>query len=140
MDNRFRPFVYAPALVITAALLTACGQRDAATPQTPAPAGEAMSRAIDAEGAARQAAAATDAAASAAQQSAATAGAAGDSAQSAVAAAARAAVAAGADGVFLECHPNPDKALCDGPNSLSLTDLPALFRQLAGLWRLNDVA
>ena len=53
---------------------------------------------------------------------------------------ARAAVAAGADGVFLECHPNPDKALCDGPNSLSLTDLPALFRQLAGLWRLNDVA
>lgn len=51
---------------------------------------------------------------------------------------ARAAVAAGADGVFLECHPNPDKALCDGPNSLFLTSLPELFRQLAELWRLND--
>ncbi len=51
---------------------------------------------------------------------------------------ARAAVAAGADGVFLECHPNPDKALCDGPNSLFLRDLPGLFKQLAELWRLND--
>ena len=33
---------------------------------------------------------------------------------------ARAAVAAGVDGVFLEAHPDPDKALCDGPNSLKL--------------------
>lgn len=49
-----------------------------------------------------------------------------------------AAVAAGADGVFLECHPNPDKALCDGPNSLFLTDLPYLFKKLAGLWRMSD--
>ncbi len=32
----------------------------------------------------------------------------------------RAAVAAGADGVFLEVHPDPDSALCDGPNSLPL--------------------
>ena len=53
---------------------------------------------------------------------------------------ARAAVAAGADGVFIECHPNPDKALCDGPNSLFLTDLPDLFKQLAGIWRLSDDA
>ena len=36
---------------------------------------------------------------------------------------ARAAVAAGADGVFLEVHENPDKALCDGPNSLPLEQL-----------------
>jgi 2-dehydro-3-deoxyphosphooctonate aldolase (KDO 8-P synthase) len=33
---------------------------------------------------------------------------------------ARAAVAAGIDGLFMEVHPEPDKALCDGPNSLEL--------------------
>ena len=33
---------------------------------------------------------------------------------------AKAAVAAGADGVFLEFHPEPDKALCDGPSCLLL--------------------
>jgi len=32
---------------------------------------------------------------------------------------ARAAVAAGVDGVFMEVHPDPDQALCDGPNMLS---------------------
>jgi 2-dehydro-3-deoxyphosphooctonate aldolase (KDO 8-P synthase) len=51
---------------------------------------------------------------------------------------AQAAVAAGASGVFLECHPNPDKALCDGPNSLHLNDLPALLLRLAAAWRLFD--
>jgi 2-dehydro-3-deoxyphosphooctonate aldolase (KDO 8-P synthase) len=49
---------------------------------------------------------------------------------------AKAAVAAGADGVFMECHPEPDKALCDGPNSLDLNDLPALLKDLAALWKL----
>jgi 2-dehydro-3-deoxyphosphooctonate aldolase (KDO 8-P synthase) len=49
---------------------------------------------------------------------------------------ARAAVAAGADGIFLECHPDPDKALCDGPNSLALRDLPALLQQLSAIWSL----
>ena len=43
---------------------------------------------------------------------------------------AKAAVAAGADAVFLEVHPDPDKALCDGPNSLPLDALGPLFRQL----------
>jgi len=38
----------------------------------------------------------------------------------------RAAVAAGCDGVFLETHPQPDKALSDGPNMLALDSLPAL--------------
>jgi 2-dehydro-3-deoxyphosphooctonate aldolase (KDO 8-P synthase) len=33
---------------------------------------------------------------------------------------ARAAVAAGADGVFMEVHPCPEEALCDGPNALPL--------------------
>ena len=49
---------------------------------------------------------------------------------------ARAAAAAGADGVFIECHPEPDKALCDGPNSLHLSDLPGLLQQLSAIWSL----
>ncbi len=39
---------------------------------------------------------------------------------------ARAAVACGCDGLFLETHPQPDKALSDGPNMIALDDLPAL--------------
>jgi 2-dehydro-3-deoxyphosphooctonate aldolase (KDO 8-P synthase) len=46
---------------------------------------------------------------------------------------AKAAVAAGADGIFLEVHPDPDKALCDGPNSLPLGDLRNLFTQLKAI-------
>jgi len=46
---------------------------------------------------------------------------------------ARAAVAAGVDGVFLEVHPDPDHALCDGPNSLALAELPALLRRLLAI-------
>ncbi len=46
---------------------------------------------------------------------------------------ARAAVAAGADGIFLEVHPNPDKALCDGPNSLPLDQLRPLLIQLKAI-------
>jgi len=42
---------------------------------------------------------------------------------------AKAAVAAGADGLFLEVHPDPDKAKSDGPNSLRLKDLEALLAQ-----------
>jgi 2-dehydro-3-deoxyphosphooctonate aldolase (KDO 8-P synthase) len=44
---------------------------------------------------------------------------------------ARAAVAAGADAVFLEVHEDPDRALSDGATSMRLDDLPALLRQLA---------
>lgn len=40
---------------------------------------------------------------------------------------ARAAVAAGCDALFLEVHPDPDRALSDGPNSLRLDDLPNLL-------------
>lgn len=43
---------------------------------------------------------------------------------------ARAAVAAGADGVFLETHPRPDEALSDGPNMVRLDDLPRLVETL----------
>lgn len=41
----------------------------------------------------------------------------------------RAAVAAGVDALFMEVHACPDKALCDGPNMLSLDELPALLKQ-----------
>lgn len=43
---------------------------------------------------------------------------------------ARAAVATGVDGVFLECHENPDRALSDGPNSFPLRDVPRLLDTL----------
>ena len=43
---------------------------------------------------------------------------------------ARAAVAVGIDGLFMEVHPDPDFALCDGPNSLSLDSLDQMLRIL----------
>jgi 2-dehydro-3-deoxyphosphooctonate aldolase (KDO 8-P synthase) len=43
---------------------------------------------------------------------------------------AKAAVAAGADAVFMEVHEDPDKALCDGPNSLRLDMLQDLLIDL----------
>ncbi|WP_395443107.1 3-deoxy-8-phosphooctulonate synthase [Caulobacter sp. UC70_42] len=43
---------------------------------------------------------------------------------------AKAAVAAGADAVFLEFHPDPDKALCDGPSCLPLDGAAALLKTL----------
>jgi 2-dehydro-3-deoxyphosphooctonate aldolase (KDO 8-P synthase) len=46
---------------------------------------------------------------------------------------AKAAVAAGADGVFLEFHPEPDKALCDGPSCLPLDSARGLLRTLKAL-------
>lgn len=42
----------------------------------------------------------------------------------------RAAVAVGIDALFMEVHACPDKALCDGPNMLSMDDLPALLKQV----------
>ncbi len=46
---------------------------------------------------------------------------------------ARAAVAAGVDGVFLEVHPDPSRALSDGPNSLPLDDMEPLLRTLLAI-------
>lgn len=40
---------------------------------------------------------------------------------------ARAAVAVGVAGIFMEVHPDPDNAPCDGPNMLALKDLPKLL-------------
>lgn len=46
---------------------------------------------------------------------------------------ARAAVAAGVDGLFMEVHPDPDRALCDGPNSIRLADLRAVLEPIAAI-------
>ena len=46
---------------------------------------------------------------------------------------ARAAVAAGVDGVFLEVHQDPDRARCDGPNSIPLDRVEALLRRLVAI-------
>jgi len=43
---------------------------------------------------------------------------------------ARAAVAAGCDGIFIETHENPARALSDGPNQIPLAKLPAVLKQL----------
>lgn len=48
----------------------------------------------------------------------------------------RAAVAAGIDGLFMEIHPQPDQALCDGPNSMPLAEVEGL---LITLQRLHEV-
>lgn len=45
----------------------------------------------------------------------------------------RAAVAAGIDGLFMEVHPAPDQALCDGPNSIALAEIDALLAQLVSI-------
>jgi 2-dehydro-3-deoxyphosphooctonate aldolase (KDO 8-P synthase) len=49
---------------------------------------------------------------------------------------ARAAVAAGADGLFIETHPDPDNAPSDGPNMLHLHTLNTLIDQLVELWQM----
>lgn len=46
---------------------------------------------------------------------------------------ARAAVAAGCDGVFIETHQNPAKALSDGPNQIPLAKLPKVLKQLRAI-------
>ena len=48
----------------------------------------------------------------------------------------RAAVAAGIDGIFLEVHPDPELALCDGPNSLYLSSLYDLLSTMKSIDRL----
>lgn len=49
---------------------------------------------------------------------------------------ARAAVAAGADGIFMECHDCPDCALCDGPNSMPVNEIESLLKILIGIKRI----
>jgi 2-dehydro-3-deoxyphosphooctonate aldolase (KDO 8-P synthase) len=47
---------------------------------------------------------------------------------------ARAALAAGADGLFIETHPEPAKAISDGPNMIPLADMPALLGSCLAVW------
>jgi 2-dehydro-3-deoxyphosphooctonate aldolase (KDO 8-P synthase) len=46
---------------------------------------------------------------------------------------ARAAMAAGCDGIFMEVHENPRRALSDGPNQVRLNDLPKHLRMLKAI-------
>ncbi len=43
---------------------------------------------------------------------------------------ARAALSVGCAAVFIECHPDPDRAPSDGPNMIPLREMPALVKQL----------
>ncbi|MDR2676144.1 MAG: 3-deoxy-8-phosphooctulonate synthase [Opitutaceae bacterium] len=45
-----------------------------------------------------------------------------------------AALAAGADGLFIETHPRPDEAISDGPNMVPLEQLPALLEKCTRVW------
>ncbi len=53
---------------------------------------------------------------------------------------ANAAMASGADVLFFEIHPNPDKALCDGPNMLFLKDAEKVFAKCKAIFEIvrND--
>ncbi len=46
---------------------------------------------------------------------------------------ARAAAACGVDGFFMEVHPDPDHALCDGPNSIALADVKGLLEEIVAI-------
>ncbi len=46
---------------------------------------------------------------------------------------ARAAAGAGIDGIFMEIHPHPDNALCDGPNSLPLNQLETVLKEVKAI-------
>ena len=47
---------------------------------------------------------------------------------------ARCALAAGADGLFFETHPEPDRALSDGPNMIPLAELPGVLQEALKFW------
>ena len=48
---------------------------------------------------------------------------------------ARAALAAGADGLFIETHPDPERAISDGPNQIPTVDMPALIASCISVWK-----
>jgi 2-dehydro-3-deoxyphosphooctonate aldolase (KDO 8-P synthase) len=50
---------------------------------------------------------------------------------------ARAAAAAGVDGFFIETHPNPEKALSDGPNMIPLSEMEAFVTMIKRYWDLG---
>jgi 2-dehydro-3-deoxyphosphooctonate aldolase (KDO 8-P synthase) len=50
---------------------------------------------------------------------------------------ARAAMGVGVDGIFVETHPNPEAALCDGPTSIFLAQMPSLLGQIERIWQTH---
>ena len=50
---------------------------------------------------------------------------------------ARAAAAAGVDGFFIETHPNPDKALSDGPNMIPLHEMESFLTMIKQYWDIG---
>ncbi len=50
---------------------------------------------------------------------------------------ARAAAAAGVDGFFIETHPNPEKALSDGPNMIPLHEMEEFLRMIHRYWKMG---
>jgi 3-deoxy-7-phosphoheptulonate synthase len=46
-------------------------------------------------------------------------------------------MACGADGLMVEVHPEPLKALCDGPQSLNIEDFAAMMKRLKELSKFN---
>lgn len=52
---------------------------------------------------------------------------------------ARAAMAVGVDGIFVETHPNPEAALCDGPTSIFLAQMPQLLNQIENIWKTHFI-
>ena len=48
---------------------------------------------------------------------------------------AKAALAAGANGLFIETHSDPEKAISDGPNMIALKNLPALLETCVAVWK-----
>ncbi|MCF8113083.1 MAG: 3-deoxy-8-phosphooctulonate synthase [Desulfotignum sp.] len=50
---------------------------------------------------------------------------------------AKAAIAAGAHGLFMETHPDPKTALCDGPNSMPLADMAQLLKTLLAIRQVS---
>lgn len=53
---------------------------------------------------------------------------------------AKAAITMGVNGLFFEVHPDPDHALCDGPNSLKLDIFEQEFKKLIDLWEFTSTS
>ena len=50
---------------------------------------------------------------------------------------AKAALAAGAQGLFIETHPDPEKAISDGPSQIPLKEMPTLIEQCLAVWHAS---
>jgi 2-dehydro-3-deoxyphosphooctonate aldolase (KDO 8-P synthase) len=50
---------------------------------------------------------------------------------------ARCALAAGANGIFVETHSEPERALSDGPNMIPLKEMPGMLKDLMKIWKVS---